>query len=81
MASRNDCTADLAERLWIELTNDAMREDPLHDNYARMALRSVNSVALVALAHQAERIGDKLESIEEILCRLADLPFTTRVKE
>ena len=81
MAARNDCTADRAEELWTRLESALVGDEDLSRKEKRLALRSVEVVGLIAIAHQLERIGDKLESIEEMLCGLADLPFTTRVKE
>lgn len=81
MAARNDCTADAAEELWTRLETALVGDEDPSRKDTRLALSSVKAVALVAIAHQLERIGDKLESIEEMVCGLADLPFTTRLKE
>lgn len=78
MAAINDCTADRAEAMWTKFERALDGLENLKQPELVVAIYGIQTVALISLAHQLERIGDKFESIEEMLCGLADLPFTVR---
>lgn len=80
MAAVNDCTADRAEAMWTAMERVLAGRRSVNEPELQSTLGGIQAVAVIAMAHQLERIADKLESIEEMLCGLADLPFTVRPK-